>query len=208
MGLIKKIFGEKPARETGTPSSQFTESEDTTGQPGSKNATRRELVQVVLLETMRRHGIPSDWMECRVLSIVSKSAMPGLHVTLVVKQGHPRLLTYVPAFQGSYLLAVEKFDPKASNWLLSLSWQFEGMSAQAQMPEPGAWSGAGAAAAATGAAVAADAAAPPSVDLLDQDDELEEDLKALYAIRDAALSQDPRRPPDDHGDFEHTQPSE
>lgn len=201
MGLIKKIFGDKSARQSQPASSQFHESEDT--EPGSKNAPRRELVQVVLRDTMRRHGIPSDWIECRILSVVSRSVLPGMHVTLVVRHGHDRLLTYVPAFQGSFLHAVEKFEPKAAEWLLSLSWQFEGMSGQAQMPEPGSWGGAAAGATAAAATAAAAAAAAAST----HDDEMEEDLKALYAIRDAAIAQDPTRPPAGHADFEHTQPS-
>lgn len=203
MGLIKKIFGEKSGgRDTGTPS-QFLDSESDGNDQESKNTARREAVQAVLRDTMRRHGIPSDWMECRILSVPGRSAVPGMHVLLVVRQGHDRLLTYVPAFQASYLMGIEKFDAKPSEWLLSLSWQFEGLSGLAQMPDPGAWkAGAAVAAAATAAAV------PASVNLLDQDDELEEDLKALYAIRDAAMSQEPRRPPPGHTDFEHTQPSD
>lgn len=205
MGLIKKIFGDKSARHSQPVSSQFHESEDT--EPGSKNAPRRELVQVVLRDTMRRHGIPSDWIECRILSVVSRSALPGMHVTLVVRHGHDRLLTYVPAFQSSFLHAVEKFEPKAAEWLLSLSWQFEGMSGQAQMPEPGSWGGAAAAAGATAATAAAATAAVAAATASTHDEEMEEDLKALYAIRDAAIAQDPTRPPAGHTDFEHTQPS-
>lgn len=202
MGLIKKIFGDKTGRDTVTPSSQFRDSENSAEQQEHRNATRREMVQVVLRDTMRRHGIPSDWMECRVLSVVGQGSRSGLHVTLVVRQGHARLLTYVPAFQSSYLQAVEKFDPKSAGWLLGLSWQFEGMSGHTPMPEPGAWSGAAPVAAAASAATAEAAAKETSLD-----NELEEDLRALYAIRDAAITQDPGRPPAGHTDFEHTQPS-
>lgn len=201
MGLIKKIFGDKQGRGE-SDSSRFQESDPTTEQ-ASKNAPRRELVQVVLRDTMRRHGIPSDWIECRILSVVSQSSAVGMHVTLVVRQGHDRLLAYVPAFQTSYRHAIEVFEPKSTDWLLSLSWQFEGMTSQAQMPEPGSWSGA---APATAAAAAAAAAVPTQPQgLVGVDEELEEDLKALYAIRDAALAQDPGRS-DGPPDFEHTQP--
>ena len=74
MQLIKKIFGKGPGPEPGpaSESAQFHESEPTTGSgSGSRNATHRELVQVVLRDSMRRHGIPSAWIDCRILSVVS-----------------------------------------------------------------------------------------------------------------------------------------
>lgn len=194
MGLLKKIFGgdkAATAAATGPASSQFHESETTT-ELGSKNAPRRELVQVVLRDTMRQHGVPSDWIDCRILSVVSRSAMSGMHVHLIVRQGHDRLLTYIPAFQSSFISAIQKFEPKVQDWLLSLSWQFEGISESnyPDMPDPGIWT--------SGLAPQTATAADTSV----HDDEVAQDLKALFAIRDAAL-QDPAA---DHPDFEPTRP--
>lgn len=193
MGLLKKIFGgDKAEPAQAPPSSQFHESETTTTEQGSRNAPRRELVQVVLRDTMRRHGVPSDWIDCRILSVVSRSAMTGMHVHLIVRQGHDRLLTYIPAFQSSFISAIQKFEPKVQEWLLSLSWQFEGISESnyPEMPDPRIWTVNGAAAIAAGPAGA------------QQDDEVMQDLKALFAIRDAAL----KDPAADHVDFEPTRP--
>ncbi len=195
MGLFKKIFGGDKAPPASAPqSSQFHESETTTTEQGSKNAPRRELVQVVLRDTMRRHGVPSDWIDCRILSVVSRSAMTGMHVHLVVRQGHERLLTYIPAFQSSFMSSIQKFEPRVQDWLLSLSWQFDGMSESnyPQMPDPRSWTGAP-----PDAGNATPAPAPP------QDDEVMQDLKALFAIRDAALKDEP---PGGHVDFEPTRP--
>lgn len=193
MGLFKKIFGgDKAAPASAPPSSQFHESETTTtAEQGSRNAPRRELVQVVLRDTMRRHGVPSDWIECRILSVVSRSAMNGMYVHLIVRQGHERLLTYIPAFQSSFMSAIHKFEPRVDDWLFSLSWQFEGMSDSnyPEMPDPRSW---------TGAAEPVRAVPAPA-----QDDEVMQDLKALFAIRDAALQD---APPAGHVDFEPTRP--
>jgi len=78
MGLIGKIFGNGREKEASA-STQFRESEpDSSDQEASRNAPRRELVQVVLRDTMRKHGIPSDWIECRILSSVNKLGRHGL----------------------------------------------------------------------------------------------------------------------------------
>ena len=189
MGLLKKIFG-NDAAASGLPSSQFQDGDATTEQV-TRNGPRRELVQVVLRDTMRRHGVPSDWIDCRILSVVSRSKSSGMHVHFVVRAGHDRLLTYVPAFQRSFMAEVEKFEPRYAEWLLSLSWQFEDLTDASgpAIPEPGVWPGA-----------AAGTQAPAAAS---EEDDVMQDLKALFAIRDAALGQPL---PADTPDFEPTRP--
>jgi hypothetical protein len=249
MQLIKKMFGRAPGTEPapGSESAQFRESEDSGSEGGSRNAPRRELVQVVLRDSMRRHGIPSAWIDCRILSVVTRSQRSGMHVQFIVRDGIDRLLTYVPAFQTSFMDEIARFDPRVDDWLFSVSWQFHNLAKVASlMPDPALWSRAtGAAplqstapaplaapapvqpAAATPPPTAAPAAAPsprpaaapaptqpnaarPSQGVADapRDDEVMEDLQALYAIRDAALRQG--RPdavgPAGEADFESTHP--
>ena len=211
MGLLKRLFGGKAgARDAGgPPTSQFGDSETTT-ELSSKNAPRRELVQVVLRDTMRRHGIPSDWIECSILSVMSARRGPGMHVQLVVRQGDDRLLTYVHAFQESFLREIEKFEPKADEWIFSLSWQFEGKAVPSnkEMPPPSTWgkATAGPAPAQAPKASRAPAAGAPAVAPAPAEDaELEQDLKALFAIRDAVLK-DEVADEDRHPEFAPTQP--
>jgi len=209
MGLIGRIFGNGKEREGGAggATTQFHESEpDSSDQEGSRNAPRRELVQVILRDTMRKHGIPSDWIECRMLSTVNRMGRHGLHVNFVVKKAHDRLLAYVFAFQDSFERELARFEPRASDWLLSLGWEFQGFNA-AEMPDPKTWAQSGPA--------PLEALAPdfpptedPSLDAepLKTDDDVQRDLEALFAIRDAAMAQTaPKRGPEN--EFEPTKPS-
>lgn len=191
MGLLKKFFGaDADAEPTAPASSQFQDADGTPEQV-KRHGPRRELVQVVLRDTMRQHGIPSSWIDCRILSVVSRSKSSGMHVHLVVRDGHDRLLAYVPAFQRSFMAEIEKFEPRYSEWLLSLSWQFEGLTdgSGPRLPEPGTFATAQAAA--------------PAASPVEEDDSVAQDLKALFAIRDAALA---RSLPADTPDFQPTQP--
>ncbi len=212
MGLIDRIFkgGKEKVRDRETTpqaSTQFYESEpDTDSQASDRNAPRRELVQVVLRDTMRKHGIPSDWIDLRALSAISRSGRRGLHVNFVVRQAHDQLLPYVFAFQDSFGRELARFEPRCRDWLLSVGWEFAGVDG-AEMPERSWVQGAGAPAAP--AATAAAAAAAAASEATRTDDEIQRDLQALFAIRDAALA-DAARPPaagdGDHPDFEPTQP--
>src|SRR5882724_5634186 len=99
MRFLKKIFG----GFTSSRSSQFHESETNLGTATtSPNAPRRELVKVVLRDTMRKHAIPSDWIDCRILSAVTRQHKSGMHVQFIVREGEARLLEYVHAFQDSF----------------------------------------------------------------------------------------------------------
>jgi hypothetical protein len=218
MGLLDRFFGhgrdgaDAPA---GAASTQFRESEpDTEESRVSRNAPRRELVQVILRDTMRKHGVPSDWIECRVLSTIGRSGRPGLHVNFVVKQAHDQLLAYVFAFQDSFEREIARFDPRAHDWLMSLGWEFQGFNA-ADMPDPNTWMQSGGAplqAGQAGGAPAGASAASEEQRLADED--VQRDIQALFAIRDAALGQPAakanagRRPPPDAEDFQNTQPGE
>jgi hypothetical protein len=230
MGLIDKLFGgakdkEAPA-QTAPESTQFHESESTTNEgDGTRNSPKREVVQVMLRDTMRKHGIPSDWIECRILSTMTRSRRIGLHAQFIVRQGHEQLLSYVFAFQDSFMREVTRFDPHAAEWLLSVSWRFDGYTAaKSLMPDPKVWAGAATAGAAATPAdaparpeAAALAAADPEPELTGfeptqdpmEEDDVDRDLKALFAIRDAVLadtrapSEPGARPPQD---FESTRP--
>jgi hypothetical protein len=214
MGLIGRIFkGKDKDRDGGPVSSQFYESEPSSGNEHSRNAPRRELVQVILRDTMRKHGIPSDWIECRVLSTVSRSGRPGLHVNFVVKSAHHQMLGYVFAFQDSFERELSRFEPRARDWLLSLAWEFQDFKVE-ELPDPKTFAASGPAPLAElKEAHAAMSFAPTRDPLQDaearkSEEEVEQDLKALFAIRDAALAEAAgKRPLPGHADFAPTEPS-
>src|SRR4051812_48439335 len=189
MGLLRKILGgsDRPVSDDPAPSgTRFEESDDADGDAVEREASRRELVKLVLRETMRRHAVPSDWIECRMLPVVNSKRKSGLHVQLIVKQGQGNLLRYIPAFQSGMMAEIEKFDARAWDWLLSISWQFAGITAHTggELPGQDEWQ----ASPSRPAAIAPSPSAP--AELEHEDDDVAEDLKALFAIRDAALQPD------------------
>lgn len=180
MGLLKKLFGGDGESASKPASSHFHESESAANRSNPENAPRRELVQVVLRDTMRKHGIPSDWLECRILSVVTRRRKTGMHVQLIVKQGGERLVQYVHPFQQTFWAELGRFEAKPREWLLSLAWQFD---SDAHHPDGGfsaqGWD--------------EDDTQPPDAQDTQPPEEdpemLASDLQALYAIRDAALSE-------------------
>jgi hypothetical protein len=174
MGLMKKIFG-GDGKATGS-SSQFAESHQETSveKTKSRNAPRRDLVRLVLRETMRKHGIPSDWLDVRSLSVLTKSHKSGMHVQFLVRKADHQLIPYVHAFQESFWEQVLKLDPTAGDWLFSIGWEFYGKSEQgfSPMPDPTSWEDAG-----DTQSMESDTLPPDEAD-----DDVQTDLQVLQAV--------------------------
>lgn len=92
---------------------------------GSDNAMRRQLVQVLLRDVLRRHGIPAQWIELQMLVVSSSSRGAGMYVRLVIKQWDARLMNYTQAFQNALFADISRFEPRAFEWLHGISWQLE-----------------------------------------------------------------------------------
>ncbi|HZY18159.1 MAG TPA: hypothetical protein VFE82_06725 [Ramlibacter sp.] len=206
MGLLNKIFRSSDSGGTDSELSATRFEESTDLEQAERESTRRELVKVVLRETMRRHAVPSDWLDCRILPVITSKRTSGMHVQLVVLQGQGNLLGYIPAFQSSFMAEIEKFEPRAWDWLLSISWQFAGITASTGGSLPAF--GQDESRPRAQAAMAASGAVPdegPVSDLPPVEDDLAKDLQALFAIRDAALNRD-GNPHADAG-FQPTRPA-
>ncbi len=179
MGLMQRIFGGR-AKEAA--SSQFAESQTALGQTKSLNVPRRDLVRLTLRETMRKHGIPGDWIDCRTLSVLTQQHKSGMHVQLLVRKADQQLLGYLHAFQESFWQDIQRSDPRAKDWLFSVGWEFYGKSMQGfcPMPDPTSWKEAG--------------AEPRESDAVDTQppesdpDELASDLAALHSAMSAPAS--------------------
>ena len=189
MGLIDKIFGGGTHHPAGNSKlSEFRDSIVTTEQAVTPTAPRRELVQVVLHQTMRKHGIPSDWLDCRILSVVKHRHKPGMHVQFLVRRGDEQLLQYLHAFQESFWEEIEKFEPQARQWLFSVGWEFYARSTRgfSPMPAPEVWAQSG------------DTHPQPGDTLIEGEDaqSIESDLQALQAVmsRPAELGDLPATP--------------
>ena len=172
----------------------------------SENATRSQLVQVLLRDVLRRHGIPLNWVESQLLMVASRSRGTGMYVRLIMRHWDDRLATHAFALQNTLLADIARFEPRAFDWLHGVSWQLDvdASCPHTALPQKAYWqeptkpaTPAGAIApAATPAAPAVapapapaaapvTAAAPPPMPLSEQ--EALQDLERLFLIRDQEI---------------------
>ena len=109
----------------------------------SPKANRRELLRVVLRDTLQRHGIPTDWIGAELLASTLSNGEHGLHWRLLIKHWEPRLLAYSVAIEDALLERLTSLDPTADRWLTGMSWQFavKDRASCPELPRPGTWTG-------------------------------------------------------------------
>ena len=212
MSFLRQIFG----TTKGPNSTSKTHSMVSPGTlPPSRSAasdstTRRELLRVVLRNTLNRHGIPTTWIGAEMLLATSRGREPGIHWRLTIRHWDPRLLNHMVALQNALIVRVLAFDPLASGWLMGISWQFSlsDESLCPPMPHPGIWTAeqrpdgpdsvaseleGGSGDVIAGPVRIGDPAAAKARIGPDDDDDVKADLQRLFAVRDAELELHSRR---------------
>lgn len=205
MSFLRQIFGNtKGSNSTSRTHSMLSPGTSPPSRSvASDSTTRRELLRVVLRNTLNRHGIPTTWIGAEMLLATSRGREPGIHWRLVIKHWDPRLLTHAVTLQNALIVRVLAFDPLAAQWLMGISWQFSlpDESLCPPMPHPGIWtseprledpdSGASELEGGSGDVIAGPVrignGARPKADGDSEDDDVKADLKRLFAVRDAEL---------------------
>jgi hypothetical protein len=109
--------------------------------PVSQKSGRRDLLRLVLRDTLQLHGVPTDWICAELLTSTLVNGEQGSHWRLQVRHWDPRLLTCGVALQHALMEHLLALDPQAREWLTGISWQFS-LSDESHcppMPPPRAW---------------------------------------------------------------------
>ena len=148
MGLLDRLFGKKPVAAKATAKRpakpQFASSGSSQGRSGSPHSVRKDLLRLVLRETLTRNGIPSAWLSADLLRTTTARSEDGIHVRFLMREWQPRLMEHAVSFEKEYLQRLLLLDPLAVNWLMGFSWQFvlRDTTACPPMPHAGSWTAA------------------------------------------------------------------
>jgi hypothetical protein len=72
---------------------------------------QRELVRIVLTDTLRRNGIPSDWLACEAHTVADGPHGEELHIQLVLMHWNELLLRYARALELQLLRGLDRYEP-------------------------------------------------------------------------------------------------
>lgn len=131
----------KGAKAGGQNSTQFAQSTSSPSASGSSTSVRKDLLKLVLRETLSRNGIPTHWITADMLRTSSPRRESGLHVRLLVKHWDPRLMLHGVALEQDFYQRLLLLDATAPEWLMGFSWQFalDSVAQCPPLPHPGSW---------------------------------------------------------------------
>lgn len=146
MSISKWLFGRESSAAKSDPKAghsklAFPPSQNSSHGAESPQAVRKELLRLVLRETLKYNGFPGSWITAESLVATSSRREAGIHVRLVVKHWDARFPEYMVAFQHNFETRLLTLDPLAGNWLMGVSWQYD-LPAEAQwpsLPAPATW---------------------------------------------------------------------
>lgn len=194
MDLIKRLFGTAKTQDPAAAPRPDGRPDSKTPAADSQSIKRRELVRMLTRDMQRVTGIPDGWIDSQVLLELAQSGHTLVHLRLIVRHWDERLLKYAVAFQRRLREEVERYEPEARQWLLSITWQYE-VGTQCpylSMPAPGSWT---AARAATARPAPEPVPEPEQISPRDEEEEqMRADLERLFAVRDANLNEAGRGP--------------
>lgn len=139
------IFGWRARRNftdaSGGPGSEYASCLPSTLEPISSTTVRRDLLKVVLRETLMRNGIPAGWLRADVLRVSRTGEPPRLHLRLLTTEWQPRLVFHAVGLEQDFRARLRLLDPAADQWLQGVSWQFalQDTSDCPSLPPPGSW---------------------------------------------------------------------
>lgn len=102
---------------------------------------QRELVGMVLKDTMRLHGVPSQWLGCEVNRVTRYGTEESFVVRVVIHKWNTTLLRYLPAMESQLRLGLDRYEPGVDHSGFIITWQFSpdcGCPHHA-MPSPAIW---------------------------------------------------------------------
>jgi hypothetical protein len=90
-------------------------------------ASRKQLLAVVLKETLLRNNVPATWIGIEFFRTMDRSGArtDGIHVRLLVREDQPELPARLLALERDFRKRLTVIDHQAIEWLQGVSWQFE-----------------------------------------------------------------------------------
>jgi hypothetical protein len=101
----------------------------------------RDLVRMVLRDTLRLNGIPIDWVGCEVISRPHSGQVQTFQINLIVYTWHEGLLRYAPLLRQQVLQGLQHFDPANNHSSHVMAWVFAPTCGfpHTRMPGPAYW---------------------------------------------------------------------
>lgn len=127
-------------------SSQISEFPETTmvAQSGSTlqaNDVQRELILIAYRDTLRMHGVPAQWLDCKIINILNADGTERTQIQLIMKKWSGHVLRYAMALQRQLVQCLDRYEASVDHSEYEWVWKFDAAcdSPFPDMPAPEEW---------------------------------------------------------------------
>jgi hypothetical protein len=101
---------------------------------------KKELLRVVLAKTLKKNGVPPQWIGGELNAMMLPSGEPWIELRLQVQIDDPRLLAYLTSFQADFERRLLGIAPDAKQWVSGIVWSLTPDPVfEVAMPSPEYW---------------------------------------------------------------------
>jgi hypothetical protein len=83
---------------------------------------KRDLLRVVLSNTLKKNGVPPQWIDGEINAMSLPTGELRIEVRLSVRVDEPRLLAYLASFQADFERRLLGIAPDAKQWVSGIVW--------------------------------------------------------------------------------------
>lgn len=101
---------------------------------------KRDLLRVVLATTLRKNGVPPQWIGGEINAMNLPTGELRIELRLSVQVDEPRLLTYLGSFQADFERRLLRVAPDAKQWVSGITWSLTpDPTFEVPLPTPDYW---------------------------------------------------------------------
>jgi hypothetical protein len=91
---------------------------------GNSRNERRDLLKLVLRETLAGSGFPKGVIKAELLASMPSGGPEAFHVRFVWCRWEPDVLLRSKGFEDAFVARLAAFDPESRKWLKGCSWRY------------------------------------------------------------------------------------
>jgi len=84
---------------------------------------RKQLLNLTLRNTLRKNGIPVDWIGGETMVVTLPTGEVKIELQLAILCDEPRFLTYLTSLQAEFVRRLLAIEPGAEDWFCGFTWR-------------------------------------------------------------------------------------
>ena len=88
------------------------------------NDIQRELILIAYRDTMRMHGVPAQWLDCKVTNIANGDGTERTQVQLIINKWSGHVLRYAMALERQLVMCLDRYEASVDHSEYEWVWKF------------------------------------------------------------------------------------